>query len=431
MKEVRALLSSVLPADAIVAGEPTTGDRLPGDRSIATVLPTTREQVARLLELASAEGWCVVPAGCGSWMKGAPPRSGNRVELVLSTRRMESIVAYEPADLTVTAEAGVTLATIRRVTADAGQWLPLDPPPDDRGTLGATLATASCGPLAARFGAPRDLTLGLDLVAGDGRELVLGGRVVKNVAGFDLVRLAIGSGGTLGIITRATLRVYPLPDADLTMVLDTRDGSEATAAARGVATGAGDVTAIEILDPGVGVGPSVIVRVVGSVPEVEAVADAVERASGISGWRRLTDGAADGARQQARSMDSEAALTARLSMLPARLATARSLLDGLRKRCSDAGHDWGLASVSDPITGGTRVAVTGLGGQPGQVVPFLERLRAEAQEAGGAFRVTRAPASVWEGFERPPAGADPTRRLIRGIRERFDPSGVLPTESGW
>ena len=124
------------------------------------------------------------------------------------------IVSYEPGDLTLTARAGTSLAEIERATAAQGQWLTLDPFGPRTGTIGATVATASWGPLASAFGTPRDHVLGCEFVTGAGNVVNAGGRVVKNVAGFDLVRLATGAWGTVGVLTEVTLRLRSRPEVD-------------------------------------------------------------------------------------------------------------------------------------------------------------------------------------------------------------------------
>jgi glycolate oxidase FAD binding subunit len=149
--------------------------------------------------------------GRGTWLDaGRPVRAGSS----LSTRELAGIVDYVPGDLTLTARAGTALAEIREATAEHNQWLALDPMGRDDGSIGATVATASAGPLSAHFGTPRDLVLGLEYVTGSGTIGRCGGRVVKNVAGFDLTRLFTGSWGTLGVITEVTLRLHARPEAD-------------------------------------------------------------------------------------------------------------------------------------------------------------------------------------------------------------------------
>jgi glycolate oxidase FAD binding subunit len=148
-----------------------------------------------------------------------------KAEKTLSLRDDSGVVSYVPGDLTLTVRAGTTLDDIRRITSEHDQWLPLDPYGSDDGTIGATIATASAGPLATGFGLPRDLLLGLEFVNGRGDVIRAGGKVVKNVAGFDLSRLLTGSWGTLGVITEVTVRLYARPKVDRS-VLVRLEGSE-------------------------------------------------------------------------------------------------------------------------------------------------------------------------------------------------------------
>lgn len=156
--------------------------------------------------------------GAGTWLDAGRPAA---CEDTVSLAAHAGIVDYVPGDLTLTARAGTTLAEIRDATARHGQWLALDPHGSDDGTLGATIATASAGPLAANYGTPRDLTLGVEFVTGRGATVRGGGRVVKNVAGFDLTRLVTGSWGTLGVITEATVRLHARPERDVSLGIAT------------------------------------------------------------------------------------------------------------------------------------------------------------------------------------------------------------------
>lgn len=162
--------------------------------------------------------------GSGTWLDaGRPVRATETV----STKELTGITEYVPGDLTLTARAGTTLAEIREATATHGQWLAMDPPGSPNSTLGATVATSSAGPLRTYFGSPRDLTLGVEFVSGVGVIARGGGRVVKNVAGFDLTRLLTGSWGTLGVITEVTVRLHARPEADesVAIIVDATTGA--------------------------------------------------------------------------------------------------------------------------------------------------------------------------------------------------------------
>jgi glycolate oxidase FAD binding subunit len=144
-----------------------------------------------------------------------------RIGVDLTTEGLDRILEHDPGDLTCTVEAGVRLSQLQAVLAETGQRLSLDPPDDP--TIGALLARNLSGPLRHRFGAPRDLVLGATLVLGDGTIASAGGKVVKNVAGYDLARLVCGSEGRLALVARASFRLHPLPKASRTLVVETDD----------------------------------------------------------------------------------------------------------------------------------------------------------------------------------------------------------------
>jgi glycolate oxidase FAD binding subunit len=178
--------------------------------------PADTDAVCRAVRDAAASDATLRVAGAGTWLAaGRPVRATTRLGL----RRLAGVVEYVPGDLTITLRAGTTFAEVEAITAEHGQWLALDPFGVPEATLGATVATGSSGPLAASFGTPRDVVLGLECVTGDGEIVHGGARVVKHVAGFDLVRLLAGAWGTLGIITQLTLRLRARAPVDATFAV--------------------------------------------------------------------------------------------------------------------------------------------------------------------------------------------------------------------
>ncbi|MDE3151679.1 MAG: FAD-binding protein, partial [Gemmatimonadota bacterium] len=177
---------------------------------------TTARDVAEQVIEAAARGVRLRVRGQGRWLDANRPVAA---DAALSLADCAGIVEYVPGDFVITVRAGTTLAEIAAAAAPHGQWLPLDPFGGDEGTIGATVATASCGPHAGAFGPARDHVLGVEFVTGTGDIVRGGGRVVKNVAGFDLVRLVTGAWGTLGAITEVTLRLRARPAAAETLAL--------------------------------------------------------------------------------------------------------------------------------------------------------------------------------------------------------------------
>jgi len=184
--------------------------------SSGRLAPPSVSVLADAVRTAHREATPLRIVGGGRWLDAAHPVQASRS---LDLSGLSGIVEYVPGDLTLTANAGTTLAEIEEATAAHRQWLPFDAFGDPRGTLGATLATASAGPLGGSIGLPRDVTVGVTFVTGEGEIVRGGGRVVKNVAGFDLVRLTIGAWGTLGVIAEATVRLRARPEADETVAL--------------------------------------------------------------------------------------------------------------------------------------------------------------------------------------------------------------------
>jgi len=169
------------------------------------------------MKLASCEGWSVVPAGASTWLN-----AGNRLDeanLIISTTHLNKFLDHEPADLVASAQAGVTLENFNHTLADGGQWLPLDPPDDGLATLGGVVATGLSGPQRSGCGAPRNFVIGMKVLLADGKLVKAGGRVVKNVAGYDLCKLFTGSYGTLGLITELTFKLRPLPKKTWTLLV--------------------------------------------------------------------------------------------------------------------------------------------------------------------------------------------------------------------
>lgn len=181
------------------------GAERPLDRRVSVATCSGRDEAtAAQIRDAAARGAPLRLVGRGTWLEAGHPVAASET---LSLADDAGVVEYAPGDLVITVRAGTTLSEIADALRSHDQWLALDPIGGDRGTIGATIATSSYGPAAALYGTPRDQVLGLTVVTGRGDVLHAGGRVVKNVAGFDLARLMTGAWGTLGVITQATLRV--------------------------------------------------------------------------------------------------------------------------------------------------------------------------------------------------------------------------------
>lgn len=181
----------------------------------AVVFPETVQQVSETLALADKERVSVIPCGNGTKMYlGGIPRS---LDLILSITRLNQVLEYEPADLTVMTQAGITLASLQNTLGQKGQLLALDPPFASKATIGGILSTNSTGPRRLLYGAVRDLVIGIKVVHPGGMISKGGGKVVKNVAGYDMNKLYLGALGTLGIIVEANFKLRPLPRMEKTL----------------------------------------------------------------------------------------------------------------------------------------------------------------------------------------------------------------------
>ncbi len=188
-----------------------------GITPICIVYPTSQEQLAAVIATAHSQNWRVLP--CGNSSKLNWGGLAKNVDVVVSTERINRLIEHAVGDLTITVEAGMRFSRLQAILAEHRQFLALDPTAPELATIGGIVATGDTGSLRQRYGSVRDQLLGITFVRADGQIAKAGGRVVKNVAGYDLMKLFTGSYGTLGIITQMTFRVYPQQSASATVVL--------------------------------------------------------------------------------------------------------------------------------------------------------------------------------------------------------------------
>lgn len=414
----------------------SVGDAVPE----AVVLPRSVQEMADVVGRASEEGWPLVPAGEGSWLRGGGvPRDAR---LVVSTREMDGIVEYEPGDLTLTAGAGLSLGELGAAAGERGQWLPQDPPDPRRSTLGAFVSTGIPGPLAAGFGRPRDLLLGLTAVTGDGRVVRPGGRVVKNVAGYDLVRLLAGSWGTLAVIVEATVRLFPLPERDLTLLFRGHDARELVPLARTLAGSPLAPDALELLVPGPrdgtapegrggtgrrsGPGAAIAVRLLGSPEAADGKARALLREAGNEPDGRLEgSGSAAFHERRARASGDPDGLSVRMTLLPARLERLVEEAEGLRSLARERGLG---ARFAVHLTRGTLRLDVGPGPDGGATgdgwAGPLAACRRRIEDAGGSLVALTGPPAVTEAVG-PRSEPGAVGRILEGLKRELDPAGIL------
>jgi len=219
----RAAQASLGRLEQVVGGASVTSDaaeiaarEVCGARPAVVLQPTDPAQIAEVLQFAAAEKLAVIPTGgCTKLGIGSPPA---RYDIALDLSRMNRLLAYDPKDLTLGVEPGVRIEDLLRALAQEKQFLPLAVPFADRATIGGIAAANSSSPLRHAYGGLRDFCLGMEFVTGEGAQAKSGGRVVKNVTGYDLHKLLIGSLGTLAVITRLNFRTFPMPQAQGTFV---------------------------------------------------------------------------------------------------------------------------------------------------------------------------------------------------------------------
>jgi glycolate oxidase FAD binding subunit len=226
VESIRNELASVVGESRVVSDVATcTSTAVDGVTPASVIYSASAEQVAETLKYAADHELSVIPFRNGTKLGiGNVPR---RYDLALSLKDLNRVWHYEPGDLTITVEAGMKLGDLHHFVARNRLWLPLDPAGGPRASIGGILAANACGPLRLRYGTPRDMVLGMKIATTAGKLIKTGGRVVKNVAGYDLGKLLIGSYGTLGVIVEASFKLFPMPAESATVVISV--GTLATA----------------------------------------------------------------------------------------------------------------------------------------------------------------------------------------------------------
>lgn len=372
--------------------------------------PKDEKQLATALSIANEAGIAVIPRGGGTKLDwGNPPQNA---QLIVSTARLNRIVEHAWADLTATVEAGCTLRSLQQTLAQHGQRLAFDGLWPERATIGGVLSTNESGSLRLRFGALRDLIIGVTIALPDGTLASSGGKVVKNVAGYDLPKLVTGAFGTLGIITRAVFRLHPLPRATQSFsfagensqavqqrILAIQDSQLAHTALQ-IRCAAGEPPSADILfeatEAGLAAQESQLRKLLGST-RVELSSEDV--------WN---------ARQNLWDSPTNITLLSKISLLPTNIAKT---LDSLQS----IGNSQNVNSRL--VLQATGVGMLRLEGTPPQLSATAEQLRGELQSRGGSLVVLRRPAElysvdVW-------GGAGDTVPLMRAVKHRLDPRNTL------
>jgi FAD/FMN-containing dehydrogenase len=367
---------------------------------IPRAAPETTEEVASVCALAHAEGWRIRIEGRGTWLLPDAP-----ADLVLTLRAMDQMGEVSPADLVATAQAGTTLETVRRHLAESGMWLAIDPPGRPDRTLGSIAATGTAGPLRFGCGPVRDQVLGATFVTGDGRVVQAGGRVVKNVAGYDLTKLHIGGFGGFGILTELHLRLRAFPRADATMLArGTRD--HLLALSRAMMEMGMMPAALELLSPALAADPDWVlaVRFLGPDQAVQGDIRRLPQEKAVS-WEPL----------QPERSSSFWALTARAAISGLITIRMGALAAGLDDTIDLLAHDLdeGLLSAG---------AGDGMIRWTGETTPErIRRLRSASAAREIPVTLERAPWSIRHLVGHFGAYREGVGRLVDRLRQTYDP----------
>jgi glycolate oxidase FAD binding subunit len=393
----------------------TEADAVDGVQPRFLAEPGSVEEVAEVLRAADAAGLRTVARGGGTKLGWGNPPDG--VELVLSTARLGRVLEHAAGDLVTRVQAGVRLADLQAELAPAGQLLGLDPP-EAEATVGGIVAANASGPRRLRYGTVRDLLIGVTVVLGDGTVAHAGGKVVKNVAGYDLGKLYTGSLGTLGVVVEAIFRLHPVPAAAAVVAAEVESPEQVGSAVRALLASALVPSAIELGWPDPGRAGTLAVLFEGIEPGVAAQAAAATRL--------LADAGVAGA--QARDGSGAGKLGARpwergAGALGVKVASVPSALPGALRVVWEvaAGHGLGARVAAHA---GTGVLWAGIAGAPEALAGFVTEARERLATRQATLVVAEAPAEVKRAVDAwgPVGDALP---LMRRVKQRFDPSGRL------
>jgi len=393
----------------------------------AAVFPGSVDEVATVIGLAAEAARPVTPWGGGTAASvGTPAAPGG---LVLGLRRLSRLLEHEPGDLTASVEAGITVEAFQTALRGRGQWVSLDPADARLATLGGVLATNASGPRRHLYGTARDLLIGVTVVTADGAVIRGGGKVVKNVAGYDLPKLFVGSYGTLGVIVEATVKLRPLPDHERLLCIPFDRLKDAGAAVRSLLAGDLIPNAIELLDAAAGAAlgaesPALVVGFDGLREQVDWQCAELTRLTASCGGREgrpLPDDTWPRLETAARAAFPAAAAVMAFSVLPSQVAD-------LMEQGAGAARARGLASAW-AAHAGVGVVHAALASDvtpkaPTAIAAALQEWRERARAGGGHGTLEWAPLAV---KSQVPVWDDPgaAGRIMERIKTQLDPRNIL------
>jgi len=395
-------------------------DAVDGVQADVVVEPASLDEASEALRETTARGRRVVCRGGGSKLGWGNPPAG--AEVMLATARLDRVLEHAEGDLIVRAEAGVRLDALQETLAKAGQVLALDPP-EHGATLGGIVATGASGPRRLRYGTPRDLLIGITVVLSDGTVARAGGKVVKNVAGYDLGKLFTGSLGTLGLIAEVTFRLHPAPDAVAGAALDVADPDAAGAAAQALLHAQLDPVSLELSWPDPEGAGRLVAVLQGRSPIVLRQAEEAVRLLRPHGGAEPLAADVLGTPDEPDELGSRPWQGLREAVGVKAACVPTELPGVIRDLWAAAGaHGLGVAVKAHAGAGVTYAALRGDGVDA--LAAALEEARGRIGRRGGTLQVLQAPVEVKRRVDAwgPPGDA---LALMRRVKERFDPAGTM------
>jgi glycolate oxidase FAD binding subunit len=386
------------------------------------VSPNTVKDLSVLMTEVHRDRRSILVMGQGSKLDwGAFAR---QVDMVISTQHLNQLVDHAVGDMTVTLQAGLRFAELQRILAQHNQWIPLDPAYPQQATLGGILATKDTGSLRHRYGGVRDLCLGITLVRSDGQVAKAGGRVVKNVAGYDLMKLFTGSFGTLGIVTEMTLRAYPLPECSGTVVVKGEETAIAnlaqtllqstlTPTALDVLTGLADLAAgrfaLAVRFQSLSESVSAQIETLHKMAQPLTV-ETLEGEIDQQWWTQTAT--------QIQARSDQTSVLCQIGVLP---ALSVSSLAAMQQSAAQQS-----VQLQGRIHAGSGLGQFRLLGDEQDCTSVLEKLRSHCEQSGGYLSILEAPDSIKQTLDLWGYSGN-ALSAMRKLKEQFDPQGVLNT----
>ncbi|MGK7936936.1 MAG: FAD-binding oxidoreductase [Xenococcaceae cyanobacterium] len=388
------------------------------------IFPPTVEKLAAIVKWAHQEKCRLIPCGNGSKLDWGG--LSQDIQLIVSTQKCARLIEHAVGDLTVTVEAGIKLADLQAQLQATNQFLPIDPAFGEQATIGGILATADTGSWRERYGGIRDMVLGISFIRGDGEIAKAGGRVVKNVAGYDLMKLYTGSYGTLGIITQVTLRTYPLPEASKTIALT----GDYTAVAQAVQTlrnsgltpTAADLVSASVVDKlGIAKNPALIIRfqtisqsIAQQISQLESIAQQLnlqvshyQDIDETNLWQRLSE--------IIRFPSSETAIIGKIGVIPTAVVNLLQQLETIT-----ANQELVMIHAGSGIG---HLHIDNIDDEAAYLT-LIAKIRSFCHDNDGFLTVLTAPNSIKQQLD-PWDYSGNALQIMRAIKQKFDPNNIF------